>query len=68
VFIFWGQPLGVMYRLIFSGYLFKVVYEVLATPLTYLIVNFLKRREGVDYFDRHTNFNPFASGRKELAR
>lgn len=66
VFIFWGQPPEVMFRLIFSGYLFKVVYEVLATPLTYLIVNFLKRQEGVDYFDRHTNFNPFASGRKEM--
>lgn len=60
VFIFWGQPLGVMYQLIVSGYLFKVTYEVLATPLTYAVVNFLKREEGVDYFDRHTNFNPFA--------
>jgi uncharacterized integral membrane protein (TIGR00697 family) len=45
--------------LIFWGYLFKVVYEVLATPLTYQIVNFLKRHEGVDTFDRFTNFNPF---------
>jgi uncharacterized integral membrane protein (TIGR00697 family) len=45
--------------LIFWGYLFKVVYEVLATPLTYQIVNFLKRREGVDTFDRSTDFNPF---------
>jgi uncharacterized integral membrane protein (TIGR00697 family) len=45
--------------LIFWGYLFKVVYEVLATPLTYQIVNFLKRHEGVDTFDRSTNFNPF---------
>lgn len=60
VVIFWGQPLGVMFRLIVSGYLFKVVYEVLATPLTYLVVNFLKRREGVDFFDRATDFNPFA--------
>jgi uncharacterized integral membrane protein (TIGR00697 family) len=60
-FIFWGQPLGVMAHLIVSGYLFKVTYEVLATPLTYLVVNFLKREEGVDYFDRRTNFNPFAS-------
>ncbi len=60
VFIFWGQPLGIMFKLIVSGYLFKVVYEVLATPLTYLVVNFLKRTEGVDYFDRHTDFNPFA--------
>ncbi len=58
-FIFWGQPLGVMFKLIVSGYLFKVVYEVLATPLTYLVVNFLKREEGVDFFDRSTNFNPF---------
>lgn len=45
--------------LIVWGYLFKVVYEVLATPLTYKIVNFLKRHEGVDTFDRATNFNPF---------
>jgi hypothetical protein len=60
-FIFWGQPLGVLFRLIISGYLFKVIYEFLATPLTYMIVNFLKREEGVDHFDRGTNFNPFAS-------
>ena len=60
IFIFWGQPLSVMFRLIVSGYLFKVAYEVLATPLTYLVVNFLKRTEGVNYFDRSTNFNPFA--------
>src|SRR3984885_11292126 len=43
VIIFWGQPLGVWFRLLVSGYLFKVVYEVLATPLTYLVVNSLKR-------------------------
>ena len=60
VFIFWGQSLGVMFQLIVSGYVFKVTYEVLATPLTYLVVNFLKRAEGVDFFDRSTNFNPFA--------
>jgi hypothetical protein len=43
-----------------SGYIFKVTYEVLATPLTYWVVNSLKRTEGVDFFDRRTNFNPFA--------
>lgn len=58
--IFWGQPASVVLRLIVDGYLFKVVYEVLATPLTYLVVNFLKRQEGVNFFDRSTNFNPFA--------
>ena len=59
LFIFWGQPFGVIFQLIYSGYIFKVVYEVLATPLTYIVVNFLKRAEGEDFFDRHTNFNPF---------
>lgn len=59
VVIFWGQPLGLMFNLILSGYLFKVTYEVVATPLTYAVVNFLKRSEGVDFFDRRTNFNPF---------
>ena len=54
-----SQTPGRIVRLIISGYLFKVVYEVLATPLTYKIVNFLKRAEGVDYFDHTTNFSPF---------
>ena len=45
--------------LILSGYLGKVLYEVLATPLTYLVVNYLKRQEGIDPFDEGTNFNPF---------
>ena len=48
-------------NMIVSGYLGKVVYEVVATPLTYAVVNFLKRREGVDVFDEKTNFNPFVS-------
>lgn len=52
-----------MLKLILSGYLAKVLYEVLATPLTYLVVNRLKRAEGVDVFDRDTNFNPFARSR-----
>jgi queuosine precursor transporter len=45
--------------IIVTGYFFKVIYEVVATPLTYLIVNWLKRAEHVDTFDTHTNFNPF---------
>jgi hypothetical protein len=46
-------------RVIISGYLGKVAYEVAATPLTYLTVNFLKRKEGIDIIDSHTDFNPF---------
>ena len=50
-------------NLIVSGYLGKVLYEVLATPFTYLVVNFLKRAEGVDVYDTHTDFNPFSKER-----
>lgn len=45
---------------ILSQWLFKSVYEALATPLTYLVVNHLKQVEGVDAYDRQTNLNPFA--------
>jgi len=62
---FYGtRPLGVILRLIVSGYVIKVVYETLMTPVTYAVVNFLKRTEGVDYFDYGTNFNPFVSTEK----
>ena len=54
-------PIETLGQLMVSSYVWKVVYEVLATPLTYLVVNFLKRAEGVDAFDSHTNFNPFAA-------
>ncbi len=50
-------------NLIVSGYLGKVLYEVLATPLTYAVVNGLKRAEGIDPFDTGTNFSPFAAER-----
>ncbi|MGB0128025.1 MAG: queuosine precursor transporter [Rhodocyclaceae bacterium] len=42
-----------------SNYLIKVGWEVLATPVTYRIVGWLKRAEHEDYFDRDTDFNPF---------
>ena len=58
---FWGvQPAPQMLHLMASSYAIKVVYETLATPLTYLVVRQLKRAEGVDVFDRGTNFSPFA--------
>lgn len=43
---------------ILSQWVFKVAYEVLATPLTYAVVNALKRVEGVDFYDRDTDFTP----------
>lgn len=53
-------PWSTMLNLVISGYIGKVLYEAAATPLTYLVVNKLKRAEGVDVYDRDTNFNPFA--------
>jgi hypothetical protein len=43
-----------------SNYTLKVLWEVLATPLTYKIVAALKRAEHEDYFDRDTRFTPFS--------
>lgn len=43
-----------------GNYFIKVMWEVLATPFTYLIVGFLKRAEHEDYYDKNTDFNPFS--------
>lgn len=53
---------GEIVRLIYSGYLGKVLYEAAMTPMTYLVVNWLKKAEGVDVFDQNTDFNPFHTG------
>ncbi|HQU93962.1 MAG TPA: queuosine precursor transporter [Pyrinomonadaceae bacterium] len=43
-----------------GNYFIKVLWEVVATPFTYLIVGFLKRAEHEDYYDKDTDFNPFS--------
>ena len=42
-----------------TNWALKVAWEVLLTPVTYAVVGFLKRREGVDVFDENTDFSPF---------
>jgi hypothetical protein len=55
---FWGVfPAFAIGQAILSQWFFKVAFEALATPLTYLVVNALKRSEGVDYYDKETAFN-----------
>jgi hypothetical protein len=44
---------------IVSNYVFKVLVEIVFTPITYLIVGYLKKSESVDVYDKKTNFNPF---------
>jgi len=51
----WPLILGI----ILTHWLVKTGYEVVATPFTYMVVNFLKRKEGIDTYDYDTDFNPF---------
>ncbi len=55
---YYDPPLLV--RVMLGNYTLKVVWELLMLPWTYRVVAFLKRAEGVDYFDYHTNFTPFS--------
>jgi len=52
-------PNSLLVTLIISNYIFKTGIEILFTPATYKVVKFLKTKEGEDYYDRDTNFNPF---------
>ena len=56
------MPLPILLGAIVTQWLIKSAYEALATPLTYAMVGFLKRREGIDTYDRGISFNPFALG------
>jgi hypothetical protein len=56
---FYGTiPTAILGKIILTQWIIKSVYEALATPFTYLIVNFLKKTEKEDYYDYGTNFNP----------
>jgi len=52
-------PLPVSAGAIVVQWLFKSVYEAIATPLTYLVVNFLKKREGLDVLTLTHGFTHF---------
>lgn len=51
-------PNGLLINSILSAWFLKVAIEVVMTPVTYWIVNKLKKIEHEDYFDKNTNFNP----------
>ncbi len=53
-------PLTEILTIMWSGYLFKVLYEIVATPITYLIVRKVKEYEGIDTYDRNINYTPFS--------
>ena len=51
-------PAAGLISAIVTQWLMKSGYEAVATPLTYGVVNFLKKAEGIDFYDRDTDFNP----------
>lgn len=53
------QPWGILGTIILTHWLVKTGYEALATPFTYAVVNYLKKKEGIDTYDYDTSFNPF---------
>jgi uncharacterized integral membrane protein (TIGR00697 family) len=59
---FWGTgiiPDEKLPTVMFAQFVAKVAVEVLFTPVTYVVVNALKRAEQEDHYDRKTDFNPF---------
>jgi len=58
---FWGtSPSDALLSSMLTQWLFKVAYEALATPLTYIVVNFIKRKENLDVYDQGISFNPLS--------
>lgn len=59
---FWGATgwsNDLVLKVLVTQWVLKVSWEVLLTPVTYAVVGFLKRREGVDVYDEGTDFTPF---------
>ena len=52
-------PMAIIGQVMLSQFILKVSWEVILTPVTYAVVGFLKRREGVDVYDVGTDFTPF---------
>jgi uncharacterized integral membrane protein (TIGR00697 family) len=52
-------PQRLLLRGVLMGWAIKVIVEVVMLPVSYCVVRFLKRAEGVDHYDYDTNFNPF---------
>ena len=55
---FW--PNSLVITVMITNYLLKVLWEILATPITYKVVGFLKRKENEDFYVRDTDFTPFS--------
>ncbi len=55
-----STPYQVIWQLIGLMYTVKVTYEICAIPITYRVINYLKRKDNVDHYDFGVKFNPFS--------
>jgi len=56
---FWGTyDDSIVLQMILFQYLWKLCYEILLTPATYAVVKWIKRKEGIDAYDRGIKYNP----------
>jgi queuosine precursor transporter len=53
-------PNRLVVQVAISSYFFKLLWEIVVIPFTYIFVNWLKRAEHEDFFDYNTDFNPFS--------
>lgn len=58
-----GWPPELLWQVVLSQWAIKTAWEALLTPFTYLVIGWLKKREGVDIYDTDTDFSPFARSR-----
>lgn len=56
-----GWPPELLWQVVLSQWFIKTAWEAVLTPVTYVVVGWLKRREGVEIFDTGTDFSPFAT-------
>lgn len=54
-------PASALLEVMLSQFILKISWEILLTPLTYAVVGWLKRKEGVDVYDIGTDFTPFSA-------
>lgn len=58
-------PNDVLITTMWSGFIFKVCYEIIALPVSIPLTKWMKKKSGVDFYDEKTNFNPFLINRNK---
>lgn len=54
------MPIAMLGSMMIAQYLWKVSYEIVITPITYSLVNWIKQKEQVDVYDTEISYNPFS--------